>query len=153
MLISEPRNGEKLILVLGYGMCKVRKSLFSFTEYNKVSSFLEVFFVSIGGVGTRNDYCAVPFFSKTDHPECSLSHISEAHLGQVIEAVVIKDQEIRLMFIKQWNNILRRMRKHGIEEGNFVALFAHQSSCIQRANRGIRLTRGPLFGIKAHEIR
>ena len=88
-----------------------------------------------------------------DHRLGRLPHAEQAHLGEVVEAVLVDDRDVRAGAVERTRPFALRRRDHGIEERRRVTARSQIGCGVQGAERGVWLLRPPQLGVEAQVIR
>ena len=89
---------------------------------------------------------------RVDHRERRLPHAQQAHLAQIVEAVLVKDRIVRTMTIERAAPLGLRLGEHRVEQRNVVAVRPHGGRRIQRSQRRVRLACIPELRIEPQEV-
>ena len=106
----------------------------------------------IARVGARDHDGDRPGPSHRDHLQRALPHPRQAHLGEVVEAVLEEDGHARTVAVEIPRPLGRRRGEHRVEEGHVVPPLPQHRRGVERAEGRVRLLRGLELGVKAQEV-
>ncbi len=89
---------------------------------------------------------------RVDHRQRRLAHAQQAHLAQIVEAVLVEDRIVRAMTIERAAPLGLRLGEHRVEQRDVVAVRSHGGRRIQRSQRRVRLACIPELRIEPQEV-
>jgi hypothetical protein len=122
-------------------------------KQDEIRAAFQVFLEVIGGIRTRHDHDGALAPGQLDHPVGGVTHIGQTHLGEVVEAIVINDEEIRPLGGQPGNYLIGAFHEHRIEKGDGHPRLSQEGGGSDGGQRRIWGTISPLFGVIPHEIR
>ena len=125
---------------------------FPFAGHDHIDAVIEVDVGVIARIGTGDDNRHPPRLGRLRHRQRRLAHAQQAHLAQVVEAVLVNHGDARAMVIKRRDPFGLGRREHRVEHRHLIAARARGRGCIERAERRVRLLRVPELGVEPEEI-
>ena len=109
------------------------------TQQDVIGASLEVFPAAIGSVRPiHHDFRPIGA-RPLDHPEGSLTHPAQAHLGKKIEIVFVNRDDIRPIFRQRLCESLLGVLQHAVEERHRKALFPQKRCGVECPQRRVGL--------------
>jgi hypothetical protein len=124
----------------------------AFTEDDGGGASREVRLRMVGRVRAGHDDPAAGRASGRDHAERRLAHAQQAHLAQVVEAVLVEDGEARARVVERLPPLALGRGEHRVVERDAQAAAAEPGRRVEGAERRVGLGGGLLLGVEAQRV-
>ncbi len=145
---ADHRRGVAL-LAAGQAVEQFGQGLLALAEDDGIGPGGEVLLLVVGGIGAGDDDVAATGLGRRDHAEGRLAHARQAHLAQVVEAILVDDGEAGAVGIKGRRPLVLALGEHAVEQRHIVPLRAQVRCGVEGAEGRVRHHGRPLFGIEA----
>ena len=150
-----PAHGAGHVLpvrAIGPALHELAQDVLALAQHHGLRAGVQVGLRMVGGIGAVHRHPAASGTSQVDHAQHGLAHHGEAHLGQVVETVVLHDQDVRLPAVERFPDLVRTVAEPGIEDLHFMAGLTQDRGQLQGAQGRVGASVAPLLGVQAVEV-
>ena len=97
----------------------------------------------VSTVRTAHQHGSARLFCRSNHANRRISHVRQAHLGQVVEIIFIENDDVWGIDLQRTEPLAVRDRQHRVVNAHVMAEFTRDGGRIQRSERRERLHRFP----------
>ena len=130
--------------------CDQRRN--AFADQHGIGACREKGIRVVGSVGARDDHARAAGACFSDHLAGRFAHAAQAHLGQVVEVVLVDDHHVRSCGLQRRLIVLDTVGKHRVEQCDLVPHLPQECSNLDGGQRRIGLAALPLFRVVTQEI-